>query len=115
MASTGADLDAVVSFHGSFGLVEEADPGTLRAKILICHGADDAFIPAEQVAEVKDKLERARADYTFITYEGAQHSFTNPEADRFAQEHGMAVAYHAEADAASWNDMQAFLQQAFAE
>ena len=49
LAHTGANVKAVVSFHGAL-LVPEADQAkAIKAKILICHGADDAFIPEETI------------------------------------------------------------------
>ena len=34
-------------------------------------------------------MESAGVDYRFIAYEGAVHSFTNPDADRYAKEFGL--------------------------
>ncbi|MCZ6679207.1 MAG: dienelactone hydrolase family protein, partial [Candidatus Poribacteria bacterium] len=41
MARLGVDLDGVVSFHGSLSTSKPAQPGAIKAKILVCHGADD--------------------------------------------------------------------------
>jgi len=113
MARKGVDLDAVVSFHGSLATPEPAVEGMVKARILVCHGADDSFISAEDVAGFKQEMKDAKADYTFAAYPGAKHSFTNPEADAFAAEFGMDVAYSAEADRQSWDDMKSFLAESF--
>ncbi|OGW44543.1 MAG: dienelactone hydrolase, partial [Nitrospirae bacterium RBG_16_43_11] len=39
MARIGADLDGVVSFHGSLTTDAPAKPGTVRASVLVLHGA----------------------------------------------------------------------------
>ncbi|HEX9780997.1 MAG TPA: dienelactone hydrolase family protein [bacterium] len=113
MASTGADLDAVVSFHGSYALVEPAKPGEVTARVLVCHGGADAFMSSEQIETLKHRMRDARADFRFIVYDSAQHSFTNPGADAIAEQFGLGIGYDADADQASWNDMTTFLEESF--
>ena len=115
MARIGTDLDGVVSFHGSLGSLQKPEPGNVKAKVLVCHGAEDGFVPAEQIEAFKKEMEEAQADYRFIAYEAAKHSFTNPDADSFAERFGLPLAYNAAADSTSWEDMQAFLKQIFRE
>jgi dienelactone hydrolase len=40
---------AVVSFHGILSTQKPAEPGKVKAKILICNGNDDPFVPREHV------------------------------------------------------------------
>ena len=110
MARRGIDLDGVASFHGSLAGSEPEVPGELEAAILVCHGGSDDFVTEEQVAEFKRAMQEAGADLTFRVYEGAEHSFTNPEADAKAARFGLPLAYDAEADEASWNDLRRFLE-----
>ena len=112
MARSGADLDGVVSFHGSLAGGAVA-PAAIKARILVANGADDPFVTAEQIAAFKAEMDAAGADYTFINYPGAKHSFTNPDADAFGEKFGLPLAYNAAADADSWAEMQAFLQSVF--
>ena len=111
MARYGADLAGVVSFHGNLAAISPAKPGGIQAKILVLTGADDPFVPAEQVEQFKREMAAARADYRLIVYPGARHSFTNPDADRFGKEFELPLAYDKAADAASWKEMQDFFQQ----
>jgi len=115
MARIGTDLDGVVSFHGNLSSLHRPAPGSVKAKVLVCHGADDSLIPPEQVESFKGEMEEAGVDYRFISYPGARHSFTNPDADRYAVEFGLPLAYNPEADARSWKDMQEFLAGIFKE
>ena len=115
MARSGAELDAVVSFHGGLSTPEPSKPGGVKAKILVCHGGADALVPVEQVAGFREEMENAGADYRVITYEGAKHSFTNPEADNYANEFGLPLGYDPNADKKSWADMQEFLKTVFEE
>jgi dienelactone hydrolase len=113
MARSGADLDAVVSFHGSLAGGGAAVPGAVKARILVANGADDPFVTPEQIAAFKADMDAAGADYTFINYPGAKHSFTNPGADAFGEKFGLPLAYNAPADADSWAEMQALLRSVF--
>lgn len=114
MAREGFDLNGVVSFHGSLGAHTPAAPGKVGAKVLVLHGAEDPFVPADEVAAFRREMDAAGVDYRFIAYPGAVHGFTNPEADRFGAEFGLPLAYDPEADRASWTEMQAFFDRLFA-
>lgn len=115
MARFGVDLDGVASFHGSLGTQTPAQPGQVKAAVLVAHGAEDPMISAEQVETFKKEMEAAQVDYTFKGYEGATHSFTVPEADENAKKYNLPVAYNAEADQQSWAELTAFLQRVFAD
>ncbi len=114
MARFGADLKGVVSFHGSLGTQTPAQAGKVKAKVLVCHGGDDGFISQEQIDGLKKEMADAKVDFQFISYPGAKHSFTNPDADQYAKQFGMPIAYNADADKKSWEDMQAFFKKIFA-
>jgi len=114
MARAGVDLDGVVSFHGSLQrTVETQKP--IKTRILVCHGAEDSFIPQEAIDSFKQEMEDAEADYEFISYPGAKHSFTNPEADAKAEKFGIGIAYDKGADQQSWKDMTHFFKETFEE
>jgi dienelactone hydrolase len=108
MARSGADLKGVASFHGSLGTSAPAQPGQVKARVLVMHGADDKFIPPDVVKAFKDEMDSAGVDYKFIAYPGALHSFTNPDADKFAEQFGMPVKYDPAADEQSWNELKTF-------
>jgi len=109
MARAGMDLKGVASFHGSLGAIIKAEPGGVKARLLVLHGADDTFVPAEAIAAFKQEMADAKADLTFVAYPGAKHSFTNPDADEYAKKFGMPIAYNAEADKLSWEQLVTFL------
>ena len=112
LAYSGADLKGVVSFHSSLPSPNPDDmhPGHIKASILICHGADDPFVPSERIADFKKTLSSTDADWTMITYGGAKHSFTNPGASTRGIN---GLAYHANADRRSWNQMKQFFEELF--
>ena len=102
MARAGMDLDGVVSFHGSLASKQAAQLGQVKAKVVVFHGANDAFIPMEQVQSFEKEMQAANVDYELIIYDGVEHSFTNPAADEFAEKYSMSVGYDEEADQDSW-------------
>ncbi|MCG6892626.1 MAG: dienelactone hydrolase family protein [Desulfobacteraceae bacterium] len=103
LAYAGAELKAVVSFHGA--LVPPPEPSSVdfSGSILICHGADDPFAKPEQVQQFLAAMGKTRLDWQMVFYGGARHSFTNPEADQVGME---ALRYNARADMRSWQDMR---------
>jgi dienelactone hydrolase len=102
----------VVSFHGSLAGVP-ADKNLLKAKILVCHGANDEFVKPRDVDEFKHQMDSIGADYSFKVYPNATHAFTNPDATKTGKLFKMPIAYNAEADKQSWNDMKAFFDSIF--
>lgn len=116
MARTGADLDGVVSFHGSLDAkAEPAAPGEVKAEVLIFTGEADPFVPPEQVDAFLAEMQAAEVTHEVVGYPGVTHSFTNPDADRVAAEYDMPIAYDQKADADSWQKMLAFFERLFEE
>ncbi len=113
MANSGYDLDAVAAFHAGLQLPAMPDVGSVKGKILVANGAADTFVPEQQINDFKAAMDAAGADYKFINYEGALHSFTSKEADALAEKFGMAIAYNAAADSASWEEMKILFSEAF--
>jgi dienelactone hydrolase len=110
MAYAGADLDGVVSFHGSLPPAPEG--ADIKAKVLAAHGYDDGFVPPEKVAAFEQSLADAGADWQMVVFSGTRHGFTNPNAGDYGMD---MLQYNAEADKRSWAMMQAFLDEVFAD
>lgn len=114
-ARQGLPLAGVVSFHGALATKTPATPGSVKAKVLVEHGALDSMVTAENVAAFKREMDKAGADYQFVSLEGAKHGFSNPDADRLGHgDHGGPdIGYNKAADEKSWADMQAFFKKIF--
>lgn len=113
MARSGMDLVGVASFHGMLDTANPAKPGAVKGKVLVLHGADDPFVPTDQVAKFKKEMDAAKVDYKFIAYPGAKHAFTNPDATEYGTQFNLPLAYNKDADQASWKEMRGFFKQIF--
>lgn len=101
-ARDGQDIAAAVSFHGLLETAAPAEPGKVRARILVCHGDADPLVPRERVMAFWEEMDTAGAHWHFHSYSGVRHGFTDPGSD----ERGMAVlGYDASADRQSWAAM----------
>jgi dienelactone hydrolase len=112
VARLGEHFNGVVSFHGSL-VGTPADKNLLKAKVLVCHGADDKFVSQDELNKFKKQMDSIGASYTVKVYPGATHAFTNPEATALGQQFKIPIAYNAAADSASWKDMRAFFATIF--
>ena len=110
-ALLGDKLNGVVSFHGGLQTTPPFDKSLLKANVLVCNGEADPFVPAEQVAAFRKGMDSIGAVYTFKSYPGATHAFSNPAATALGKKFNMPIAYNAAADSASWNDMKQFFEK----
>ncbi len=111
-ARMGEALKGIVSFHGSL-IGTPASKDLLTSRILVLHGEDDKFVPATEVAAFKKQMDSIGAAYTFKSYPGATHAFSNPDATAMGEKYKIPIAYNAAADTASWNEMKLFFNTLF--
>jgi dienelactone hydrolase len=111
-ARQGEKLKGVVSFHGSL-LGVPLDQNVLKADVLVCHGEDDKFVKPEEVAEFKKEMDEIGASYTFKSYAGATHAFSNPNATEKGKKFNLPIAYNETADTASFSEMKSFFNKIF--
>jgi dienelactone hydrolase len=109
LARGGTDVRGVVGFHAGLGTSTPAQPGQVKAKVLVCHGADDPHVPPPEVHAFEDEMRKAGVDWELNAYGHAVHSFTNKSAHDRA--HG--TEYNAEADRRSWQAMRDFFSEVF--
>jgi len=108
LARSGMELAGVVSIHGSLDTSRPAQPGSVKAKVLVCHGALDPHVPMTQVSAFVEEMNRADVDWQLIIYGGAMHGFTHEAGPSLP-----GVAYHARSDARSAAAMQSFFAEVF--
>ncbi len=102
------NIKGVVSFHGGLGKDATRATTPIQAKVLACHGADDPFVPKEEIAAFQQEMRDAKADWEMIYYANAVHSFTDPNA---GNDNSKGAAYNEKAAKRSFEHMQLFLNE----
>lgn len=104
LAREGADLKAVVSFHGVLSTRMPATSGRVKASVLVLTGAEDPLAPPDQVAAFESEMRDGGVrDWQVISYGNTLHGFTNPAADGSMMR---TALYNEQADRRSWMSMQ---------
>jgi len=110
LARGGTPLKGVVSFHAGLKTTAPAEPGAVKAKVLVCTGADDPMIPSEDRTNFEAEMRKAGADWDLIAYGNTVHSFTNKAADGKMMP---AIKYNKQTDERSWAAMKSFFGEVF--
>jgi len=110
LARSGAPLAAVAGFHAGILPGKAEDDAAIRARVLLCHGADDPVVPAAQILAFTEALSAAGRDWQLHLYGGVGHSFTNRDIDAWKLP---GFAYDAEADCRSWAAMRLLFGEVF--
>lgn len=103
LARAGADVKAVVSFHGGLDSPKPEDGAKIKGKLLALHGADDPFVPATDVTAFEEEMRKNKVDWQLIKYGGAVHSFTEKAA---GNDNSKGAAYNEKAATRSWLAMK---------
>jgi dienelactone hydrolase len=112
LARGGADLRAVVGFHSGLATTRPQDAKNIKARVLVCIGADDPGIPAPQRAAFETEMRDGGVAWEMHLYGGVVHSFTNPDASKMNQP--ALARYDARADRVSWTAMREVFSEMFA-
>ncbi|WP_207420760.1 dienelactone hydrolase family protein [Desertivirga brevis] len=103
-------VKGVVSFHGGLDKGPGETPG-IKPKILVLHGADDPYVPKEQIDAFQNEMRAAKADWQMVYYADAVHAFTEPGA---GTDKSKGAAYNEAAARRSWEHMKLFFAELFA-
>jgi dienelactone hydrolase len=109
LARSGAEVKAVVVFHGDLTSPTPEDDKNIKGRVLALHGADDPIVPAVERDKFENEMRAAHVDWQLVTYGGAVHCFTDAQAGNDLS-HG--CAYNAEAEQRSWRAMLDFFKEA---
>ncbi|MBW7874727.1 MAG: dienelactone hydrolase family protein [Candidatus Cloacimonetes bacterium] len=107
LARSGANVKAIVSFHGGLKAPLPAKPDTIQGEILVLHGGIDPHVPDPEVTGFFEEMRNAKAKWQFVAYGSAVHSFTNKGA---GSDITKGAAYDAVADKRSFHDMLRFFR-----
>ncbi len=107
LARSGADVAAVVSFHGGLSTDDPALANNIKAHVLAMNGADDKGTMGDADAFM-DEMRGSHADWEFVVLGNAVHCFTE------VGENSPGCRYDARAARRSYQLMHAWLDEAFA-
>jgi len=107
LARVGADVQAVVSMHGTLATPQPAKRGEIKAAVLAVHGAADPVAPKAARDAFEAEMTAAGACWALLTFGDLCHAFTDPQEntpgvavyDEPATRHGYALAHAFIADA----------------
>lgn len=109
LARSGAELAGVVSFHGNLATDLPAKAGEVKARVLALNGADDSYVPAEQIDGFTKEMQGAGVDWQFVNLGGAVHCFAEPD-----QNSAPGCVYNERAAKRAFRMMRDFFAEAFA-
>lgn len=109
LARLGVDIKAVVGFHPGLVSARPEDSVRISAKVLVCVGAEDPIVTAEQRDAFMEDMHTAGVDWQMHVYGGVKHSFTHPNA---AHSGLPGLEYNQDADRRSWQAMLDLFQEA---
>ncbi|CDZ76540.1 putative dienelactone hydrolase [Legionella massiliensis] len=107
LARSGAEIKAVVSFHGLLGKPKQLPNHTIHAKILALHGYDDPMVRPADVNEFCLEMTEAKVDWQMHIYGHTQHAFSNPH----AHDTQLGTVYNAKAERRALQAMTNFLHE----
>jgi dienelactone hydrolase len=107
-ARANLPVAGVVSFHGNLNRDPQRPIEKFKPKVLVCHGADDFFVPDSDIVSFQNEMKKSQADWQMIFYAKAVHSFTDPNA---GNDPSKGVAYNALAAERSWEHMRLFFRE----
>src|SRR5947207_8388492 len=107
LARIGADVQAVVSMHGTLTTPQPATRGDIKAAVLAVHGAADPIAPKAERDAFEAAMTAAGACWALLTFGDLGHAFTDPQANtpgvagyhKSPSRHGYALAHAFIADA----------------
>ena len=107
LARSGADVAAVVSFHGGLATDDPMLAKLIKARVLAMNGADDKGTMLD-AGKFMDEMRMSPADWQFVVLGHAVHCFTE------VGENSPGCRYDAAAAARSYRLMHDWLDHAFA-
>lgn len=100
------NVKGVVSFHGGLGKDASRATEPIKTNVLVCHGADDPYVPNDEILGFQKEMRESKADWQMIYYADAVHSFTNPES---GTDNSKGAAYNEKAAKRSFEHFKLFL------
>jgi dienelactone hydrolase len=108
LARSGAKVAGVVSFHGGIKPDLAQVPSKISTSVTALHGADDPYVPAEDVQSFVEEMKDQKADWQLVHYGNSVHSFTFESA---GVDNSKGAAFNQLANSRSWALLLNFLDE----
>ena len=110
LARLNIGLAAVVAFHPGLAGVPEHDDRKIACRVMVCAGDEDPLIPPASREKFVALMRASGADWQFLLYSHAGHSFTDKDVDALRMN---GFSYHAPTDRRSWAAMRDLFEEVF--
>jgi dienelactone hydrolase len=110
LARAGADVAAVVSFHGGLDSPNPDDGKNIKTRVVVLQGADDPFVKPSDIAAFQDEMRKHHVDWEMTVYGGAVHGFTDTTAGTDPK---AGMAYNKDADERSFEVFSDLIRDLF--
>jgi dienelactone hydrolase len=110
LARLNVGLAAVAAFHPALTNLPERDDRKISCKVMVCAGDEDPLIPDSSRPKFAELMRASGADWQFLLYGGAGHSFTDKGVDALGM---TGFFYDAATDRRSWAAMRDLLDETF--
>ncbi len=110
LARAGADIQAVVVFHGDLSSPTPEDAKNIRAHVLALQGADDPVVNQDEIQKFIKEMRGGKVDWQLVEYGSAVHGFTNPANGNDPKK---GAAYNQKAAERAWVAMKDWLDEIF--
>jgi dienelactone hydrolase len=109
LARSGADVLAVVSYHGLLTTERPAQPAGVQAHVVVYAGGRDPYAPPELIDGFQNEMAAAGAVCDITIFGEAYHAFTDPRPRTIKNIPG--VKYDLVADRVSWSGTLVLLEE----
>jgi dienelactone hydrolase len=109
LARDGADLAAAVAIHSDLKTNAPAQPGDIKAALLVIHGTPDPVVPKTDRDAFEAEMDAAGVKWQMLLFSGILHAYTDEESNMA----GVAI-YDANASRQTYALTHGFIADAFA-
>jgi dienelactone hydrolase len=109
LARDGADLAAAVAIHSDLKTNAPAQPGDIKAALLVIHGTPDPVVPKADRDAFEAEMDAAGVKWQMLLFSGILHAYTDEDSNMA----GVAI-YDANASRQTYALTHGFIADAFA-
>jgi dienelactone hydrolase len=106
LARSDSSIQGAISIYGHFEEAAGLENKTIKAKVLLLHGAEDPVVPIQDLENFGKDLTHHKVDWQAHIFGNTVHAFMNPQAN----DPGSGIQYQPISASRTWRTVEAFLQ-----